>query len=498
MAFSEAVLAALTRLKTFYSANPVTPANPGGLGNFGHLTNFDPLLKDYADVGAAVGSLAETIDESSASLVLLAQQSSESAAAAVSARDGAIAAQESVEAAVGTMGDVDGPNSAVPGNFAAFDGADGKSIADSGVSPASFATASQGEKADTAIQPDNLATVATTGAYGDLSDTPTLGTAAALDAGTGANQVVQLDGDGKFPAINGSQLTNLPGGGDVSAASNFGTDNRIIRSDGATKGVQGSPVTLNDDGDLTGIRHLTMTGDLTLPQGATPAPTTEGVVAWDTDDNVLAVGDGSGTKLFVSAPASTAAGDIEYYSGAKAKARLAKGTALQVLRMNSGATAPEWGDAAAALTLGTALSTTSGTAKDFTGLPSTAKRLTVLFSGLMLSGTDLLLVQIGDSGGVETSSYTSSSFSLGNTGADDISSTSGFVVRTGGYLYGKMVIEKVSGNKWLNSHVILDESTPFVVCGAGEKTLSGTLDRVRIKPSGSDTFFAGSVNISWE
>ena len=55
-----------------------------------------------------------------------------------------------------------------------------------------------------------LATVATTGAYSDLSGTPTLGTAAALDVGTSASNVVQLDGTGKLPAVDGSQLTNLP------------------------------------------------------------------------------------------------------------------------------------------------------------------------------------------------------------------------------------------------------------------------------------------------
>jgi hypothetical protein len=38
----------------------------------------------------------------------------------------------------------------------------------------------------------------------------------------------------------------------------------------------------------------------------------------------------------------TAAGDILYATGAKAAARLAKGTAGQILKMNSGATAPEW------------------------------------------------------------------------------------------------------------------------------------------------------------
>ena len=38
----------------------------------------------------------------------------------------------------------------------------------------------------------------------------------------------------------------------------------------------------------------------------------------------------------------TTQGDLVYATGANALARLAKGTAYQVLRMNSGATAPEW------------------------------------------------------------------------------------------------------------------------------------------------------------
>jgi len=41
---------------------------------------------------------------------------------------------------------------------------------------------------------------------------------------------------------------------------------------------------------------------------------------------------------------SDAAGDIHYKSSANATARLAKGTAKQVLTMNAGATAPEWSD----------------------------------------------------------------------------------------------------------------------------------------------------------
>lgn len=49
-------------------------------------------------------------------------------------------------------------------------------------------------------------------AYSSLSGRPTLGTAAALNTGTAASQIVQLDGAAKLPAVDGSQLTNLPAG----------------------------------------------------------------------------------------------------------------------------------------------------------------------------------------------------------------------------------------------------------------------------------------------
>ena len=52
-----------------------------------------------------------------------------------------------------------------------------------------YATAAQGVKADSAVQPGGLATVATTGAYSDLAGKPTLGDAAAKNTGTGAGDV---------------------------------------------------------------------------------------------------------------------------------------------------------------------------------------------------------------------------------------------------------------------------------------------------------------------
>jgi hypothetical protein len=80
-----------------------------------------------------------------------------------------------------------------------------------------YATAAQGALADSATQP------------GDL------GTAASQDVGTSASNVVQLDGTAKLPAVDGSQLTNLPGGSVdgtqvTSTGENGGT--KFLREDG--------------------------------------------------------------------------------------------------------------------------------------------------------------------------------------------------------------------------------------------------------------------------
>jgi hypothetical protein len=72
-----------------------------------------------------------------------------------------------------------------------------------------YAAASHNQSASTIT---GLASVATSGAYADLSGRPTLGTAAALNTGTAAGNVVALDGSARLPAVDGSQLTNLPGG----------------------------------------------------------------------------------------------------------------------------------------------------------------------------------------------------------------------------------------------------------------------------------------------
>jgi hypothetical protein len=146
------------------------------------------------------------------------------------------------------------------------------------------------------------------------------------------------------------------------------------------------------------------------------------------------------------------------------------------------------------LTLGTLQATTSGTSIDFTSIPAWAKRITISFMGVSLSGSDALLVQIGDSGGLETTGYTSSS--------ETQTSTAGFIIALGGATRtadGHMFLTLANSatNLWSSSHTVgrgaVDEAN-----GGGYKALSATLDRLSIITDGSNTFDAGSINIMYE
>ena len=149
---------------------------------------------------------------------------------------------------------------------------------------------------------------------------------------------------------------------------------------------------------------------------------------------------------------------------------------------------------------GTAVASTSGTSIDFTGIPSWVKRITVMFNGVSTSGSSLIQAQLGDSGGVETTSYSASSSYSGG----DATSTTGFLATSLGSsayaISGALIFTNVSGNIWvLNGVNAWITGTTGVSMCAGTKTLSDTLDRVRITTvGGTDTFDAGSINILYE
>jgi len=149
------------------------------------------------------------------------------------------------------------------------------------------------------------------------------------------------------------------------------------------------------------------------------------------------------------------------------------------------------------INVGTAQNSTSGTAITFTGIPSTAKRIIVMFNNMQTSGSSQIQLQIG-SGSVTSSGYTSGA----SLGSSAYSLTSGFLIvcstASAHSTNGHSVLTLVGGNTWVESSVI-HQAGNYVQLSAGNVSLSGALDRVVVTTvNGTDTFAAGSINIFWE
>lgn len=157
--------------------------------------------------------------------------------------------------------------------------------------------------------------------------------------------------------------------------------------------------------------------------------------------------------------------------------------------------------ASQAITSGTTVATTSGTAIDFTGIPAWAKQINIMFNGVSTNGVNQPQIQIGD-GAIVTSGYTGTTLALvdGAT-ANGGSLSSAFQIRSilaADVLSGSMLLSTLGANIWVCNGVLGDSGRVTGYTIGGTKTLSGTLDRIRLTTvGGTDTFDAGSINITW-
>jgi hypothetical protein len=145
---------------------------------------------------------------------------------------------------------------------------------------------------------------------------------------------------------------------------------------------------------------------------------------------------------------------------------------------------------------------TTNTSLEFTGIPSWVKKVTVMLSSVSVSGSSVVLIQIGDSGGIENFSYIASGGAIQPSAASGADFTAGFGLAhdsgSGSTLSGSYTISNLSGNSWVFSGSARQTGSR-IAFAAGEKTLSAVLDRVRITTvNGTDTFDAGTVNIMYE
>lgn len=202
-------------------------------------------------------------------------------------------------------------------------------------------------------------------------------------------------------------------------------------------------------------------------------------------------------REIISVPQGAVQGDIIFRSATE-WARLAAGSAGQVLRSGGAGANPSYGSAG--FTYATPIASTSGSNIDFTGIPAGVTEVEVVFRGTSLSGTDNLLVQLGTSGGFVSTGY--DSYSLVGIGGSSGSATStaGFVVAMGAAAYavtGVYRLIRSTANTWTGTISGFNTASSLVWDGGGDIALAGALTQVRITRTGTNTFDAGTVTVGW-
>lgn len=148
--------------------------------------------------------------------------------------------------------------------------------------------------------------------------------------------------------------------------------------------------------------------------------------------------------------------------------------------------------------------TTSGTSKDFTGIPSWARIVTVNISGLSTSGTSIPIIQFLVSGGADSSGYTGVVVAL-QTGTSQAALSSGVLFETGwtaaSVTHGVIVFSMLesSTNTWAFKGQLGRSDTARGAVVAGSKSLLSAVTGIRVTTvGGTDTFDAGKVSITYQ
>ena len=149
---------------------------------------------------------------------------------------------------------------------------------------------------------------------------------------------------------------------------------------------------------------------------------------------------------------------------------------------------------------GTVVATTSGTTKDFTSIPAGVKEITLMLDGMSTNGTTDYLLQLGDSGGIETSGY--AAVATNTHDGTTPSGTAGFTlsvdVAAATLSHGFVTIKLLDASTftWVAAGNI-HQTGQALTSMAGAKSLSAELTQVRLTSVNPNTFDAGKINIHY-
>lgn len=141
--------------------------------------------------------------------------------------------------------------------------------------------------------------------------------------------------------------------------------------------------------------------------------------------------------------------------------------------------------------------TASGTAVDFTGIPSWVKKITIMFSEISTNGTSRVQFLLGTVGGIKVGSYKF----VGSTNGANLTATSGFVTpgtSAADLKSGVYELKLLGDNIWMLLGAATADGTSNTTVVTGSKSLGDVLTQLRMTTvNGTDIFDAGTISISW-
>jgi len=154
-------------------------------------------------------------------------------------------------------------------------------------------------------------------------------------------------------------------------------------------------------------------------------------------------------------------------------------------------------------TVGSVQASTSGTDVTFSSIPAGISQIEIIFDNVSLSGGDLMLIQLGDSGGLENTGYTSVTTSHGTSSNTQTAKTDGIYIDVAAVSdynrTGSIFITNVNGNVWVASGSTYSNTGATIQNNttAARKELSAVLTQIAVLADGSNTFNGGQVNIRY-
>jgi len=225
-------------------------------------------------------------------------------------------------------------------------------------------------------------------------------------------------------------------------------------------------------------------------------------------DNTVATAKIQDDAVTLAKMAAGTDGQIITYDASGNPTAVGPGTDGQVLTSTGAGSPPAFEAVSAGFTAGAVTATTSGSNIDFTSIPSTATIIHVILDNVGTNGDDQLMFQIGDSGGIETSSYIGAWGRFSGTSLTGGTTTDGIDIRKGSpstYVVSGVIslyLCDPANNAWIMSSQTVvnntaDGNVQFDQRAVGYKSLSGTLTQVRLDTDGSNTFSAGEARIRY-